>query len=175
MGCRMLCTCCFETRRPDTVLEGSDLAEMLSWLCFALPGWLYCAWRHAIRTRVCAVCGSASLVRETRAASRRAGAPAEPTRVRNAAGPIRWPHALEHPRDRLWHGGVAVVLVLGLALGSAASAHQPPTIAWPLVGGPAAAWGAWLLYQVARVLRSRAAACWAWDERGHPLRIEALR
>jgi hypothetical protein len=38
----MMCTDCFRTAEAHTLLEGSDLAEMLAWCCFALPGLLYC-------------------------------------------------------------------------------------------------------------------------------------
>ena len=69
---RMLCTDCFVTAEPDTVLEGSDLLELLGWCCLAAPGLLYCWWRHALRIKVCAFCGSRELVREARAAAARA-------------------------------------------------------------------------------------------------------
>ena len=69
MASRMLCTDCFETSHPQTLLAGSDRIEMVAWLCFALPGWLYCWWRHRLRIKVCGVCGGSSLVREARVAA----------------------------------------------------------------------------------------------------------
>ena len=69
MASRMLCTDCFETSHPQTLLAGSDRIEMVAWLCFALPGWLYCWWRHMLRIKVCGVCGGSSLVREARVAA----------------------------------------------------------------------------------------------------------
>jgi len=55
---RMMCTDCFRTAEADTVLEGSDLAEIVAWCFFAVPGLLYCWWRHALRIKVCPFCGS---------------------------------------------------------------------------------------------------------------------
>ena len=46
---RMLCTECLHLGEPDTVLEGSDRVELLAWCCFALPGLVYCWWRHLCR------------------------------------------------------------------------------------------------------------------------------
>ena len=68
---RMLCTACWQTARPDIRLSGSDRLELVGWFSFFLPGLLYCAWRYVNRTRVCAACGSAALVREARAVQRR--------------------------------------------------------------------------------------------------------
>ena len=44
MAVRMVCADCFEVAVPDTVLEGSDLLELLAWACFGIPGLLYCWW-----------------------------------------------------------------------------------------------------------------------------------
>ena len=98
MAPRMLCTDCGTTARPDTRLEGSDLAEMLGWLCLALPGWLYCAGRHALRIKVCPRCGGRELVREARARAEREALPAPGSlfgpRIENLHGPVRWPAPL---------------------------------------------------------------------------------
>ena len=51
MQIRMLCTDCGTTEHPITVLAGSDRLEMLGWLCLVIPGWLYCALRHLLRSR----------------------------------------------------------------------------------------------------------------------------
>ena len=74
MACRMQCTSCLETADPETILDGSDLTEIVSWLCFVIPGWLYCYWRHSVRRKVCRFCGSGSLIREARAAQVRSAA-----------------------------------------------------------------------------------------------------
>lgn len=72
---RMLCTDCGQTDRPNTLIGGSDLLELVLWACLVVPGLLYCGWRHASRCKVCAHCGSPHLVREARAARERAGEP----------------------------------------------------------------------------------------------------
>jgi hypothetical protein len=176
---RMLCTDCGNLAHADTVLPGSDTLEMLGWLCLGLPGWLYCCWRHALRIKVCASCGSGALVREARAAA--AGRPVQlpgPTRIENLDGPVRWPPALRSPRERLRHGFIAVALwgflfaswILGSAgvLPAAALAAARPAVV--LVGT------AWLALEAVRTLRIHAAhsACRAWDHRGRPLHVELL-
>jgi hypothetical protein len=178
---RMMCTDCFRTAEADTVLEGSDLVEMLAWCCFALPGLFYCWWRHALRIKVCAFCGSGELIREARAAARRAPRqvpPAGGPRLRNLSGPVRWPRALAAPRDRLRHGGVAATLV-GSFLASSAlavldlAAREGAVVA---VYAIAAACSVWIVYQVVRVSQMRATlpGCKAWDQSGRPLRIERV-
>ena len=74
----MLCTRCGETAAPDTRVAGSDRLELALWLFLLLPGLLYCVWRHAHRTRVCPACGSADLIRESRASRRRSAQPQAP-------------------------------------------------------------------------------------------------
>ena len=178
---RMMCTDCFRTAEADTVLEGSDLVEMLAWCCFAFPGLLYCWWRHALRIKVCAFCGSRELIREARAAAERAPRQAPPAggpRVCNLSGPVRWPRALAAPRTRLRHGGVAASLV-GSGLLCAALALLNLAAAGAAIFAAhltTAAFGMWLVYQTLRVAQMRATlpGCKAWDESGRPLRIERV-
>ena len=174
---RMLCTACNETAEPDTVIEGSDLVEMLSWLCLAVPGWLYCLWRHSVRIKVCPLCGSDSLIREARAAQARRPRtePRAVHRVRNAYGPERWPRALATPRERLRHGGIGALLIAGLALfGMLSAIPQPPSNAV----GAALSFGAlsaiWLTIETARIVRLQPSSCAAWDASGRALSIEWL-
>jgi len=174
MGARMLCTDCLATTHPDSVLPGSDLVEALFWLCGALPGWLLCSWRHAVRAKVCGCCGGASLVREARAAAARA--PVAPPSiagagVRSRSGSSFWPPALRGPRERLRAGAGGALLFAAFAAACGVSGAAPC--------GPTAvlgvAWGAWLLAWTARVARLRAAAgCQAWDGEGRPLSIELI-
>jgi hypothetical protein len=177
----MMCTDCFRTAEADTLLEGSDLVEMLAWCCFALPGLLYCWWRHALRIKVCAFCGSRELVREARALAGRLPPQAPPSggpRVANLSGPVRWPRALATPRERLRHGGV-VASLLGAFVTSAALAALG---IWAGDGALAAGTGiavacaAWIAFQVIRVSQMRATlpGCKAWDRSGRPLRIEQV-
>ena len=133
MATRMLCTECFETSRPRTLLTGSDRIELVGWLCLALPGWLYCAWRHALRTKACAGCGGRSLVREARAAAaRHVGAPLAPApAVQSLGARVRWPQPLATPRQRLRAGmpGVLAALVSLLAGVLAAAGPAAPWLA----------------------------------------------
>jgi hypothetical protein len=177
----MMCTDCNRTAEADTVLEGSDGLEMLGWLCFAVPGLLYCWWRHALRIKVCAFCGSGDLVREARAAAERGPRQAPPSggpRVRNLSGPVCWPRALATPRDRLRHGGV-VALLAGALLVDAAIAvvdHAVRDGAVTAAYAIAPLCGGWLAYQAHRVTHMRATlpGCKAWDRYGRPLRIERV-
>ncbi len=175
---RMLCTECFETSHPETSLPGSDRIEMAGWLCFALPGWLYCWWRHALRIKVCGVCGSRSLIREARAAA--GGEPAalvetEP-RLGNLNGPVLWPPPFSTPRDRLHAGALGMLASLVALLGGAVAATHGaslliPAICFKLSGLLVAAWLVrsgllWLR------TRSRAGAARAWTQDGRSLHIE---
>ncbi len=71
MGVRMMCTECFHTGEPDTIIEGSDRKELLLWLAGIVPGIVYCYWRHSNRLKVCAECSSGELIREARTAERK--------------------------------------------------------------------------------------------------------
>jgi hypothetical protein len=101
----MLCADCQTVSVPETVLEGSDRTELLSWICLGLPGWLYCSWRHVLRQKVCAQCGSGAVIREATRSRRVEAGPPRWTRGR-ITEPRRWPRALATPRERLLHGGV---------------------------------------------------------------------
>ncbi len=172
---RMLCTACNETAEPDTVIEGSDLVEMLGWLCLAFPGWLYCWWRHSVRLKVCAHCGSDSLIREARAAQARRlrTEPRAVHRVRNAYGPERWPWALATPRGRLRHGGIGVLLVAGWVwFGILSAIPQPPGGAAGAALSFAALSAIWLIVETVRIVRLQPSSCTAWDASGRALAIE---
>jgi len=177
----MMCTDCFRTAEANTLLEGSDLVEMLAWCCFALPGLLYCWWRHALRIKVCPFCGSRELVREARAAAERSPRQAPPSggpRVENLAGPVRWPRALATPRERLRHGGVVASLVGAFLASAALSALglAAPDGAVAAAYAIAVVCAGWITFQVVRVSQMRATlpGCKAWDHTGRPLRIERV-
>jgi hypothetical protein len=177
----MMCTECFRTAEPGTVLEGSDIVEMIAWGCFGVPGLLYCWWRHALRIKVCSLCGSDELIREARAAAARSlprALPAAEPRVRNLSGPGRWPRPFAVPRERLRHGfvlaslaGTLFVCLALVALGIASHTSMIAVVPWI-----AAACGGWILYEAVRVSRVRASwsSCKAWDSYGRPLRIERV-
>jgi hypothetical protein len=178
---RMLCTDCFRTADPDTLLEGSDRVEMLAWCCFAVPGLLYCWWRHALRIKLCPFCGGRELVREARAAAARAPRQAQLSdgpRVFDGSGVRHWPRALAAPRDRLRHGGVVAALAgawcLCVLLAALERAADSPAIA--ASHATALACAAWLAYQGFRISQRRATlpGCRAWDATGRPLYIEQV-
>jgi hypothetical protein len=185
MACRMQCTACLEVAEPETILDGSDLAEIASWLCFVVPGWLYCCWRHSARRKVCRFCGSESLIREAHAARRAAGSaakgctaiptPREVTGIRNAPNPQRWPRALATPRKRLMHGGIGALLLSGLSLCWAISVlPRPPLGAHDLALVLSYLCVGWILIETLRIMRHRAPRCSAWDEAGRAIPIEWL-
>ena len=178
---RMMCTECFRTADAGTVLEGSDIVEMIAWACFGVPGLLYCWWRHALRIKVCSVCGSGELVREAWAAAVRSlpqVPPAAEPIVCNLSGPVRWPRPFAVPRERLRHGFVLASLAgtffICLALDALGIASHPSMIA--VIRWTATACGGWILYEAVRVSRVRASwsSCKAWDRYGRPLRIERV-
>lgn len=172
----MLCTDCFETSHPQTLLVGSDRLEMLGWLCLLLPGWLYCAWRHALRIKVCGVCGGTGLVRESRAAAARcapAAGRAAQGPVRNLCGPVRWHRPFATPRERLAAGAPGAAAALGAALLVAAGVPQPLASSGFAVccAALAAVWlgcATWLW----RGSQRSPAACRAWTPDGREIHIE---
>jgi len=116
---RMLCTDCGRTAPAHTWIGGSDVLELVGWLCLVVPGLVYCWWRHACRRKVCAACGSSALVREARAARLPGATPATP----GGPPPRRAPplYARRHlawlgpPGSRLRHlGGGSAVTVVGV-------------------------------------------------------------
>jgi hypothetical protein len=180
MAAPMFCTDCRQTAEADTLLEGSDVLEMLAWCCLALPGLLYCWWRHALRIKACPYCGGRELVRQARAAQLREPGTAAPAqvRVRSLTGPVRWPRLLATPRERLRHGSAiaalatAALLCLLVASLSGGAATLPMGAGAALLGVCCA--------QVARLLalvsaeRALGARCRAWDARGRALQIELM-
>lgn len=156
---RMLCADCGHTAVAETRWPGSDTVESVAWLLGGLPGWLFCAWRHALRTKHCAVCGSAALARETRASAARRSLAEHPFRRRGSSERV-WPPHLRDPRARLHHGFGCVGVWLLLAIG-------PPPFAM-------CAAVMWLLTEASLGARRRAAEtdCDAWDASGRRLPIE---
>jgi hypothetical protein len=178
MQARMLCTDCGVTAHADTLLEGSDRIEALAWVLGAAVGWLYCARRHWLRTKLCATCGSRALVREAWAAAAIVRpCPAE-TRVIVRGVRVAWPQGLCSPRDRLRAGAPAAALALLFATSAAVAAHAGVPLRF--FGAAGLVWsvsaGGWALLAG---LRRRLAPPWAdgcraWDARGRRLRIEVI-
>lgn len=176
----MLCTDCLRVSVPGTLLPGSDVVEAIAWCFFALPGWVYCWWRHLNRIKVCPECGGRELMRESCAAAAR-HRPDDHwghTIISTVSGQRFWPAPLSSPRTRLRNG------VLGSLPPSAAllfgmlgiTAALTPEAALALIGGCIAWTAGWLVYEGVRVTCLRAALerCRAWDSHGRPLRVEIL-
>ncbi len=133
MGVRMMCTECFRTEEPDTIIEGSDRKELLLWLCGLAPGYFYCYWRHHNRVKICPHCSSGELIREAKAARRKrlareamesSPAPRAP-RIFTSGKPGLLSGFARTPGERLsWSrhvgtafaGSVALVLMVGINL-----------------------------------------------------------
>ena len=176
---RMLCLHCRHLAEPDTVLDGSDRLELLGWAAGVLPGWLYCAWRHLCRAKLCEACGSGELMRESRAiAARLPGQASRATgaRIRSERGAdFPWPRELRAPRGRLRRGvpaAVAMGLAAGLALLATLGSLHPS--AFELAGGLACGALLWCVWQLQPMAwqRDPHAGYAARDPQGRALRIE---
>ena len=58
----VICVDCGSKGTPVLRTKGNILIELVSWLCFLLPGIFYSIWRHTIRENVCRCCGGNTLV-----------------------------------------------------------------------------------------------------------------
>lgn len=180
MPVRMVCADCFHVAVPDTVLEGSDLVELLAWACFGIPGLLYCWWRHLARIKVCPNCGSRELFREARAAALAQAPTAPPSsgpRIRSLSGSLCWPRSLRTPRARLWCGGISLLLSLGLAACPLAMLDLAASQTLLVLAYASSLLGlAWVAQQIVQISRARSPLlrCRAWDEDGRPLHIEPI-
>lgn len=176
---RMMCMDCYHVAVPDTVLDGSDVLELLGWCCFGILGLLYCWWRHLNRIKVCAHCGSEELMRESHAAAERHVPQAPPSfgpcmLTRSGAARVRWPRALRTPRARLHSGSLGALLLSALVVFWTLDTLE---LAAPgMVTASCLLFGSWLLHQLHHVsrLRSTLPGCRAWDQRGRPLHIEQV-
>ena len=180
MAVRMVCADCFHVAVPDTVLEGSDLVELLAWACFGIPGLLYCWWRHLARIKVCPNCGNRELIREARATALSQAPTAPPSsgpRIRSLSGSLCWPRSLRTPRARLRSGGLSLLVSLGLAAWLPALLGLGAAETLLLLAYASSLLGiAWLGHQIVQASRMRAPLlrCRAWDEDGRPLHIEPI-
>ena len=169
----MLCTNCSHVAMPDTLLEGFDLLELLGWCCLAVPGLVYCWWRHLNRLKVCPVCESPDLMREARSAASRRVLDAELSdgpRIRTLSHAVDWPRALRTPRARL-HSGSVLAALLCLAFVAQATEAAPP-----VAFGSVLLCVGWIAFQLIQISRMRATlpGCCASDQDGRPLRIELI-
>jgi len=151
---------------------------MLGWLCLVIPGWLYCASRHLLRSKACARCGGMSLMRESRAATRRHredwGAE---TSIINLNGPVHWPRALVKPRERLRRGSVGALLATAAFACGLHAVLRPGSELAMLAADVLSVLGvSWLLHGLITVVWMHLSKprCRAWRADGRPLRIEAF-
>ena len=156
----MVCADCGATAVADTRLDGHDDVEAVAWMLGGFPGWLYCAWRHALRSKLCGRCGGDALLRETRAAAARAGHFSADARIHSEGYWVRWPRRLGDPASRLRRSA-------------------PWLVGWSLMAaGAFAAGGALLLgvaaFEARQALKDRGVErdCAAWDATGRVLPIE---
>jgi hypothetical protein len=56
MAKKMLCTNCGYQGRPKLYTKGSIFLEIILWLCFIIPGFIYSIWRHTSRWKGCPKC-----------------------------------------------------------------------------------------------------------------------
>ena len=58
----MICTRCGHDGKPRRHVKGSIWIEIVLWMLFIVPGFIYSLWRLSSSRRVCASCGSEDLV-----------------------------------------------------------------------------------------------------------------
>lgn len=56
------CATCGHQGKGKTRTRGSLMVEIVLWLCFLIPGLIYSIWRQSSKHKVCASCGSSTLV-----------------------------------------------------------------------------------------------------------------
>jgi len=56
------CRDCATVARPRKDTPGSFLLEVVLWLCFLVPGFIYSVWRLTSKRRVCTTCGSRAII-----------------------------------------------------------------------------------------------------------------
>lgn len=57
-----ICSKCGFTGRPKTITKGSLGLEILAWLLFIIPGFIYTMWRFLSRYRGCPVCKAPNMI-----------------------------------------------------------------------------------------------------------------
>lgn len=58
----MFCPNCGAVEIPKSITRGSFLLELVLWLCFLVPGFIYSIWRLTSRYEGCPVCEQAGMV-----------------------------------------------------------------------------------------------------------------
>lgn len=60
---KMFCKECYEVAVPKTVTPGYFIIELVAWCFMVLPGLLYTMYRISNKKKVCAHCGSESVIK----------------------------------------------------------------------------------------------------------------
>jgi hypothetical protein len=53
-----ICSNCGYLGKPKKIVRGAFLIELILWLCFLVPGFIYTVWRLTSQYDVCPKCGS---------------------------------------------------------------------------------------------------------------------
>lgn len=61
----LVCTACGHVGASETITKGHFALEVVLWLCFLIPGFIYSVWRHTSRYEACPVCGNTKLIPRT--------------------------------------------------------------------------------------------------------------
>ena len=65
MSDELVCTACGHVGSSKTITKGHFALEVILWLCFLVPGFIYSVWRHTSRYEACPVCGNSNLLPKT--------------------------------------------------------------------------------------------------------------
>ncbi len=65
MSDELVCTACGHVGSSKTITKGHFALEVVLWLCFLVPGFIYSVWRHTSRYEACPVCGNSKLLPKT--------------------------------------------------------------------------------------------------------------
>lgn len=58
----IICPTCGYKGKPATKVKGNIILEIVLWLIFLVPGFIYSIWRSTSRYKACPSCGSTQLV-----------------------------------------------------------------------------------------------------------------
>ena len=62
MSDQLVCTNCGHVGDTTKVTKGHFALEVVLWLCFLVPGFIYSIWRLTTRHEACPVCGNPNLL-----------------------------------------------------------------------------------------------------------------
>ena len=62
MSKQLICSQCGHIGKTSRSIKGSGLLEIVLWLFFIIPGFIYSVWRSTSRYKTCAKCGSSNLI-----------------------------------------------------------------------------------------------------------------